>query len=404
MERSVQGIEAILVWPLEQSPSPSGDSISRVSLRILITNHDLSQVGGSQLYTVDLATALLERGHQPVVFTTRPGLVSDQLRRATIPVVSRLEQLGEAPDVIHGHHLLETAAAVLAFPGVPAVFVCHGWFPWQEEPPRLPRVRRYLAVDRLRRERLVSEHGIPPEQVEILPNFVDLRRFDSGPERPATPRRALILSNGTRNGGWVGSVRAACAAAGLPLDVVGIGEGNAVTDTATLLTRYDLVFARGRAAMEAAASGAFVVLCDCEGLGPPLLATNAPDLRQWNFGVASLRTPHSEPAVRERIAAYSPTAAVAARDWMITHASHGPAIDRLLSIYAEVIAEERAAPADPEAERSALARLFERVTGLLAGYDALTLREEDARRRLAVFEQSPWRRIRRWLSSRLGRR
>ncbi len=404
MERSVQGIEAILVWPLEQSPSPSGGSISRVSLRILITNHDLSQVGGSQLYTVDLATALLERGHQPVVFTTRPGLVSDQLRRATIPVVSRLEQLGEAPDVIHGHHLLETAAAVLAFPGVPAVFVCHGWFPWQEEPPRLPRVRRYLAVDRLRRERLVSEHGIPPEQVEILPNFVDLRRFDSGPERPATPRRALILSNGTRNGGWVGSVRAACAAAGLPLDVVGIGEGNAVTDTATLLTRYDLVFARGRAAMEAAASGAFVVLCDCEGLGPPLLATNAPDLRQWNFGVASLRTPHSEPAVRERIAAYSPTAAVAARDWMITHAGHGPAIDRLLSIYAEVIAEERAAPADPEAERSALARLFERVTGLLAGYDALTLREEDARRRLAVFEQSPWRRIRRWLSSRLGRR
>ncbi len=375
-----------------------------VSLRVLVTNHDLSQVGGSQLYTVDLATALLERGHQPVVFTTRPGLVSDQLRRATIPVVSRLEQLGEAPDVIHGHHLLETAAAVLAFPGVPAVFVCHGWFPWQEEPPRLPRVRRYLAVDRLRRERLVSEHGIPPEQVEILPNFVDLRRFDGGSERPATPRRALILSNGTRNGGWVGSVRAACAAAGLPLDVVGIGEGNAVTDTATLLPRYDLVFARGRAAMEAAASGAFVVLCDCEGLGPPLLATNAPDLRQWNFGVASLRTPHSEPAVRERIAAYSPTAAVAARDWMITHAGHGPAIDRLLSIYAEVIAEERAAPADPEAERSALARLFERVTGLLAGYDALTLREEDARRRLADFEQSPWRRTRRWLSSRLGRR
>src|SRR6186713_2778989 len=113
----------------------SGDSIVLVSLRILITNHDLRQVGGTQLYVVDLATALLERGHQPVVFSTRPGTVSDQLRRATVPVVSRLENLAEAPDVIHGHHLLETAAAVLAFPRVPAVFVCHGWFPWQEEPP-----------------------------------------------------------------------------------------------------------------------------------------------------------------------------------------------------------------------------------------------------------------------------
>ena len=44
------------------------------------------------------------------------------------------------------------------------------------------------------------------------------------------------------------------------------------------------------------------------------------------------------------------------------------------------------------------------ITGLLAGYDALTLSEEDARRRLAAFEQSPWRRTRRWLSSRLRRR
>lgn len=375
-----------------------------VPLRILITNHDLSQVGGSQLYTLELATALRDLGHQPVVFSTRPGLVSDQLRRATIPVVTRLEQIGEPPDVIHGHHLLETAAAVLGFPGVSAIFVCHGWFPWQEEPPRLPRVRRYLAVDRLRRERLVSEHGIPPQQVEVLPNFVDLQRFDGGSIRPDAPRRALILSNGTRNGGWVASVRAACAAAGLPLDVVGIGEGNAVADTATLLPAYDLVFARGRAAMEAAASGAFVVLCDCEGLGPPLLAADAPELRQWNFGVGLLRTPHSEPAVRERIQAYSPAAAAAARDWMFDHAGRGPAVERLLAIYRAVIDEGRAAEVDAEAERLALARLFERVTGLLAGYDALTLSEEDARRRLAAFEQSPWRRTRRWLSSRLRRR
>ena len=65
-----------------------------VPLRILITNHDLSQIGGSQLYTLELATALRDLGHQPVVFSTRPGLLSDQLRRAPIPVVTRLEQIG----------------------------------------------------------------------------------------------------------------------------------------------------------------------------------------------------------------------------------------------------------------------------------------------------------------------
>lgn len=376
----------------------------RVSLRVLVTNHDLRQVGGSQLYTVDLATALRDRGHQPVVFSTRPGQVSDQLRRAAIPVVSRLENLAEAPDVIHGHHLLETAAAVLAFPGVPAVFVCHGWFPWQEEPPRLPRVRRYLAVDCLRRERLVSEHGVPPEQVEILPNFVDLRRFSAPRELPAAPARALVLSNATRSGDWVGSVRAACASAGIRLDVVGVGEGNAVADSAPLLAAYDLVFARGRAAMEAAASGAYAVLCDCEGLGPAVAAENAPELRRWNFGVGLLRTPHSESAVRELLRGYSPAKAAAARDWVAKHAGREPAIDRLVALYETVIAEERASPAEPEAERVALGRLFERVTGLLAGYDELSLLEEDARRRLAELERSFWRRAESWLRARWRRR
>ena len=60
-----------------------------VALRVLITNHDLRQVGGTQLYTLDLAKALAERGHQPMVFSPRPGLVSDQLRRAAVPGVLR---------------------------------------------------------------------------------------------------------------------------------------------------------------------------------------------------------------------------------------------------------------------------------------------------------------------------
>ncbi len=373
-------------------------------LRILVTNQDLSQVGGTQLYTLDLASALLERGHQPVVFSSRPGLVSDRLRRAGVPVVSRLDDLGESPDVIHGHHLLETASAVLKFPGVPAVFVCHGWFPWQEEPPRLPRIRRFLAVDRLRRERLVSEHGISPERVETLPNFVDLRRFPPQRELPASPARALVLSNATRTGTWVETVRAACRSVGLRLDVVGVGEGNAVADAAALLPAYDLVFARGRAALEAAASGAFVVLCDSEGLGPSVRAETAPELRQWNFGVGTLRAPHAEDEVRRRIQEYSPAVAAEARAWVFAHAGRESVVDRLIALYETVIAEERAEPADPRAEADALARLFERVTGLLSGYDALSLREQELRTRLSALEDTRWQRAGSWLQGRFGRR
>ena len=109
------------------------------ALRILVTNTWLDARAGSELYVRDLATALLARGHTPIVYSPVLGEVAREIRAATIPVVDDLGALGAPPDVIHGHHLLETMTALLRFPGVPAVSVCHGWLPWQEAPPWFPR-------------------------------------------------------------------------------------------------------------------------------------------------------------------------------------------------------------------------------------------------------------------------
>ena len=156
-----------------------------MSLRVLFTNHRMAGRGGTQMWIRDVAEALLERGHRPVVWSPVLGESAAALRARGVPVVDELDRIAEPPDLIHGHHLLETAAALSHFPGVPALFVCHGWLPWQERPPRLPRIRRYLAVDRLRRERLVSESGIPPGPGRGLPQ---LRRPAPLPCRLAATR------------------------------------------------------------------------------------------------------------------------------------------------------------------------------------------------------------------------
>src|SRR5204862_12908 len=104
-------------------------------------------------------------------------------------------RLEAAPDLIHGQHHLETMTAMLRFPGVPAIYVCHGWAPWQEAPPHSPRILRYLAVDHACRDRLVFEHGISEERVRVLFNFVDLERFGPRAPLPARPARALVFSN-----------------------------------------------------------------------------------------------------------------------------------------------------------------------------------------------------------------
>src|SRR5688500_1599792 len=77
-------------------------------ISVLLTNNALGVRGGSEMYVRDVALALLRRGHRPVAFSLVLGDVAAELRRATIPVVDDLTRLGEAPDVIHGHHHLET--------------------------------------------------------------------------------------------------------------------------------------------------------------------------------------------------------------------------------------------------------------------------------------------------------
>ena len=124
-------------------------NVKTAGLRILLTNNTLGPRAGSELYVRDLAVALMRRGHFPVAYSTVLGEVAAELRAATVPVIDDLRSLNVPPDVIHGQHHLDAMTAMLQFPHVPAIYVCHGWLPWEELPPVFPSIRRYVAVDDL---------------------------------------------------------------------------------------------------------------------------------------------------------------------------------------------------------------------------------------------------------------
>lgn len=108
-------------------------------LRILITNITLSSRSGTELYTRDLALKLLELGHIPMVFSPTLGKLAEALRQAGVEVVRDVAEIQLPPDAIHGHHCLETMAALLQFPGVPAVFNCRDFSAWHDSPPQFPQ-------------------------------------------------------------------------------------------------------------------------------------------------------------------------------------------------------------------------------------------------------------------------
>jgi hypothetical protein len=282
--------------------------------------------------------------------------VAEEIRAATVPVVSSLDGL-PPPDVIHGQHHLDTMVALLHFPGVPAIYVCHGWLPWEELPPRFPRILRYVAVDHTCRDRLVFERGIAEDRVRLLFNWVDLERFRPRCPLPKRPKRALVFSNYATEESPLRAVRKACARAGIVVDVLGSGVDEACAKPEAVLGNYDIVFSKGRAALEALAVGSAVILCDAMGAGPMVTMGNVDRLRPLNFGIRALCNPVNADLLAREIACYNPLDAFEVSKHIRASAGRESALDELVSVYQEVtdehhrgleddlIAEERAAAA-----------------------------------------------------------
>jgi hypothetical protein len=339
-------------------------------LRVLITNRILLTRTGTEVYVRDLAASLLRRGHLPIVYSPHLGEMAAEIRAGTVPVVDDLAQVGTPPDIIHGHHGLETLAALLAFPGVPAVAVCHSWLGWADAPLEFPRVARYLAVDHTCRDRLVCEHGLPEDRVHVRLNAIDLAQFQPRGPLPPAPARALVFGN-SAGGGYLQAIEAACAARGIAVDVAGYRAGSVLGRPQDVLGRYDLVFAKGKAALEAAAVGTAVVLADVRGVGQMVTTQNVDALRRLNFGMRALRSVPSAEIVAREVARYDPADAAAVSRRIRDTAGHETLVDELLDLYAEVLDERAGAVDDPAAELRAAGRYLEGLAGPLRQRDLL---------------------------------
>lgn len=320
-------------------------------MRVLITNNTLDNRAGSEVYVRDLALALLRRGHNPVAYSTRLGMVANELREATIPVIDDLRLLTAVPDIIHGQHHLDAMTAMLHFPDTPAVYFCHGWLPWEEMAPHFPTIQRYVAVDDLCRERLQCVHGVPGERIRMIRNFVDLRRFALRGDLPATPRRALVFSNYINEDGCLGILRQACAGRGIKLDAIGLSVGHSEARPEQILGQYDIVFAKARCALEALACGTALIACDAAGLGGMVTPGNYERFRALNFGIRTLRDPITVETITREIDLYDATSARGVTQRVRAEAAMEPAIDQIIDVYQEAVDAQLAARATKYPEK-----------------------------------------------------
>jgi hypothetical protein len=322
-------------------------------VRILMTNNTLDLPAGTELNIRDMAVAMAARGHQVAAYSDVLGEVARQIRDAGVAVFDDIRRAPWEPDVIHGHHHMETMTAILRFRASPAIYFARGFTPWEEAAPLHPRILRYAAVDEPTMEANVRTQGVPSERSHLIYNYVNSSLFRTrGEPLPPRPRRALVLSHYVSPEG-ADIFRLACKARGISLDALGRGAGKVIIGIERVLPDYDLVFSKGRSAFEAIGVGAALIPSDVEGVGPIVTRANLTSLYHQSFGSTTFHAPLSVDAILAEIDRYDATEARAVSLRLHEMAPMEKVVDQLLELYTQAIAEFTRSRPDPQAEAQA---------------------------------------------------
>jgi hypothetical protein len=253
-------------------------------MKILFTNLIMTGRTGTEMFLSDLAGELQSQGHEICIFTRDIGISGRELLENGIPVVSSLEEVPWIPDILHCHHSWQCLEAISKYPSVPAIYVCHDATAWFDKAPPSGVVSRYVAVDEHVKERVVHDTGVTDDEVTVIGNSINLRRFSNVRNEDASSGRALIFHSGLVSRGYMELIEQACAEANYQLDVAGHGSTLSFDAPEKELCRYGLVFSKARSAMEAMACGCAVIPAGSEGFAPRVDPLNFEEYRGRNFG------------------------------------------------------------------------------------------------------------------------
>ncbi len=271
-------------------------------LKILFTNIVFSERTGTEVAAFELCRALRARGHFVAVYSPTVGVLAHEARASGIPVASRIDKIGFVPDIIHGHHNIPLAIAMTAFRKTPAIFVCHDLSSIYDEAPLHSHIREYVAVDAACRERLILE-GVDPAAITIMANGVALDKYRKREQWAERPRTALLVVK--KRIEHVALVEEACSRFGIDFEVVGAGVGRLVADLPDRYLKSDIVFAHSRSAIEAAATGAAVIIIDEYGYGGRLSLSQIAEWPETTLSRRILRRSTTAEEIHSDIDAYS---------------------------------------------------------------------------------------------------
>lgn len=301
-------------------------------MHVLIANHRLDQPAGTETYALTLAEKLLAEGHRVTCFSLRLGEVAALLRERGATTVDNARD-ADAPDVVHASHLDAGHLAMAAWPTTPTVFVVHGngTRAVVERPPLWQDpVQVWIAVSEHVADVMAARDGIAREQIEVVPNFVDLHRFT--PLQPArAPVRTVMLHSNHHDDPLRLSLAEACDKVSATLRIV--GGGRRQQDIVSEINYADAVVGIGRSALEAMACGRPVLLYSAYGGDGPCRPETAERALAWNYSGLATRSEPDAGRLADELSGIGPELGRWSREWVERHHDPDQLVPRLIDLY-----------------------------------------------------------------------
>jgi len=268
-------------------------------MRILLTNHHLESLAGSELLTFELAKHSQQQGHQVSVFTFFPGPVSKNIELLGIRVFDtrHKEELQNSDfDVIHCVHWPTFLYLQRLGIELPTVFGFLGILPALENPPPLVGNQKPFWWG-------VSEEVI--ENVASLSGWTN-RKPDEPIRNWATENKPKAISSKSKHKQVFGVVSnhfpekykkyliELSLEMNFELRFLGLPDNPQPINLETLID-FDAVITLGRTAINAICNGIPVLVLDQNGMDGWVTPENYTLLRQMNFsGRANANVPTKE--------------------------------------------------------------------------------------------------------------
>lgn len=224
-------------------------------MKILLANHHLRHLGGSETFTYAIYKELKGRGHEVKVLSFEWGAVSNRMDQEDLIDISKIREGYDLAIVMHNTCLRVVSGIVKK-----VICIVNSTFEGVEQP--VKGADEYIAVSEEVREHL-KKKGF---KSRVVRNGVDLERFrpELGNKSLAYPKELKVVLQISNKPETKAIVKEACVKLGLDYITVGLPQLS-VWNVERMIWAADLVVSIGRGVYEAMACGRPAIVFDIHG-------------------------------------------------------------------------------------------------------------------------------------------